>query len=178
MSVEIKIVDEYPKDIFDDLIKRNLETDGVFIRSWEHLGAGDSSFSKTGRNVRIAAFDNGKMIALSMGVAETKNRFMMLMSLVEKEYRQLGIYTKMLQLMLENTKEFDEIDSCHHLFNNKIIAAKLKHDFHIVMIENSAMVGPRLRLRYFNNKKILEIMKFRVGLRDNPLTSSDELSAL
>lgn len=65
----------------------------------------------------------------------------MQISLVEKEYRGRGIYQEMLKLMLKETKGFDEIESNHQLFNNKIIAIKLKYGFHIIGIEQSIFVA-------------------------------------
>ena len=168
MSIEIRFVDEYPEDVFDDLVERNLHTMGTFIPCWEHYFEGDPSFELKGKRLKVAAFDGDKMIGLSWGKAEGKNRFMMYMSLVEREYRERGIYKKMLNLILENTKEFDEVDSTHHMMNNNIIALKLKCGFHIVGMDQSTLIGPRIRLRYYHNQDLLEIMKFRMGMRDNP----------
>lgn len=36
MTITIRIVAEYPEEIYQDLIKRNLEQSGVFIPAWEH----------------------------------------------------------------------------------------------------------------------------------------------
>ena len=169
MSIIIKIVDQYPKEIFDTLVESNLQSDGIFIPAWEYYFKGDDSFELKGKAVRIGAFDGDKLIGLSWGKAETKNRFIMNMSLVEKKYRGQGVYAKMLKMMIEETKEFDEVDSSHHVFNNKILALKLKRKFHIIGIDYTTMIGPRIRLRYFHNEKLLELMKYRVGLRDIPV---------
>lgn len=168
MAIEYKIVDEFPKEIFDELVKRNLEDNGFFIRSWDYYFEGDQSYRAEAKSVRIGAYDGDKLIGLSFGRSENKNRFMMNISLVEAEYRKQGVYSKLLEMMLDQTREFDEIDSFHHLFNNKIIRLKLKYGFRIIGTDQTTMLGPRVRLRYFNNKKLLEIMEFRVGLTKTP----------
>lgn len=173
MPIEIRIIEKFPKEILDDLVKRNLENSGIFIKEEEFYSTGDSRYSCERKKLRVAAYDGEKMIGLSFGMAQSKNRFMMHISLVEEAYRKQGIYDQMLNVVLENTREFDEIDSCHHLFNNQIIAAKLRRGFHIIGIETSIFIGQLLRLRYYNNEKLLEFMRYRVGLSERPLESRD-----
>ncbi|MBH46911.1 MAG: hypothetical protein CME71_01935 [Halobacteriovorax sp.] len=164
MSIEFKIVDEYPKEIQRELMKRNLEDAQIFFHPDSYLGAGDKGHKRESKKVKVAAYAGDRLIGISYGSAVNKNRFMMEVSLVEKEFRGQGIYSKMLELVLSNTREFDEIDSCHHQFNSRIIAKKLKHNFYIIGLEIGPAVGPILRMRYFNNQKLLSIMKFRMGL--------------
>jgi hypothetical protein len=168
MSIRIEIVEEYPQKVFNDLVKRNLESNG-FIRSWKYFSEGDSFFEQKGRKIRIGAFDGSKLIGLSWGQAISKNRFLMAISLVEKKYRNQGIYSKMLKIMLQETQEFDEIDSYHHILNNQILRLKLKNNFYIIGIQNCIKTGTGVKLRYFNNNKLLDFMKFRTGLIENPI---------
>src|SRR5690606_15041428 len=125
MSIQIKLVDEYPKEVLADLMTRNLEQDQVFIHPDTYLGKGEINHQRKCKTVKVAAYDGDRIVGLSYGIAINKHRFMMEISLVEKEYRGRGIYSKMLDCVLENTREFDEVDSCHHQFNNIIIAKKL-----------------------------------------------------
>lgn len=166
--ITVGIVDDYDEEVFQRLVQRNLESAGVIVPVWEFYGEGDASFSRAGKIVRIAAFDGDRLIGLSWGEAFSKSRFVMQMSLVEEDYRGHGIYSRMLALMLEQTAEFDEVESCHQIFNNRIIATKLKRGFHIVGLEQSILIGPRIRLRYYHNPSLLELMKFRVGLQSDP----------
>jgi hypothetical protein len=168
VPVNVRVVDQYDDAVFKDLVRRNLESGDLFIPAWEYQTAGDSTFQLTARQVRIGAFDGDRLIGLSCGGAWSKSRFVMNMSLVERDYRGQGIYGRMLALMLAETKEFDEVDSWHQIFNNSIIATKLKRGFHIVGMDHSLMVGPRVQLRFFHNTKLLELMRFRVGLRSDP----------
>lgn len=164
MAIEIKLVDEYPEDVLKDLMARNLEAEQVFFHPDSYQGNGSSEHEFKKKILNVAAYDGERLIGLSCGASTGKRRFMMDISLVEKEYRGQGIYTKMLDMILENTREFDEIDSYHHQFNNKIIAKKLRHGFHIVALEMGPAVGPLVKMRYFNNKKLYDIMRFRMGL--------------
>lgn len=168
MAIEYKIVDKFPQEIFDELVKRNLEDGSAFIRSWGYHFEGDQSYQTEAKSVRIGAYDGDKLIGLSFGRGESKNRFMMNISLVEAAYREQGVYSKLLEIMLEETREYDEVDSFHHIFNNRIIRLKLKYGFRIIGMDQTTMLGPRVRLRYFNNKKLLEIMEYRVGLTRVP----------
>lgn len=168
MSIEIRIIEEYDDAVFKDIVKRNLEDGRVFIDEATFRMQGDESFEGNKRQIRIGAFDNDKMIGLSWGKAATKNRFTMMMSCVNAEYRGQRIYSKMLDMMLNETKIYNVVDSFHHLFNNEIIATKLRRGFQLVGMTQSVIVGPLVELRYFHNQKLFEIMKFRVGLIENP----------
>lgn len=172
LPIIVRTVEDYDAAVFEDLVRRNLESNGMSIRARDFKGPGDGTFEQTGLAVRIGAFDGETLVGLSWGQAVSKSRFIMHISLVEEPYRGRGVYSRMLSLMLEETADFDEVDSCHHIFNNRIIATKLKRDFHIIGIENSITVGPRLMLRYFHNKKLLQLMKFRVGLTPDPRSQS------
>ena len=172
MSIQIKLVEEYPKEILADLMSRNLEGNQVFIHPDTYLGQGDLNHQRKCKTVKVAAYDGDRIVGVSYGIAINKHRFMMEISLVEQAYRGQGIYSKMLECVLENTREFDEVDSCHHQFNNTIIAKKLKHGFHIVAMEMSPAIGSLIRLRYFNNKKLYDIMRFRTGLLEKSALSS------
>ena len=168
MALDIRLVEQYDEQIFQELVHRNLEAGEGFIPAWDFQTPGDQTFQKSARRIRIGAFDNGRLVALSWGEAQSKTRFMMHMSLVEREYRERGIYSQMLTMMLTETKEFDEVDSCHQIFNNQIIATKLKQGFYIIGIDHSIMIGPRVLLRYFHNQKLFDLIRFRVGLTPDP----------
>ncbi len=174
MQIDIKLVDRYDDEVFKDLIAKYLEADRIFIPAWNSAERGDETFQSSGKTVRVGAFHEGQLIGLSWGKAESKSRFITHMSLVVPEYRKQGVYSRMLDLILAETREFDEIDSFHHIFNNDIISLKLRKDFYIVGTDHCIPIGPRIRMRYFNNKKLFEFMKFRMGLIEQP--SNDLLS--
>jgi len=74
----------------------------------------------------------------------------------------------MLELMLEKTRKYDSVDSWHHILNNRVIATKLRYGFNIVGFDQSIIIGPRINMRFFNNDKLYELMKFRTGLVKMP----------
>ena len=168
--IEFKLVDQYPKEQFDDLMDRNLHNMGVFINSREFQRENDFKFEKECHKIKIGAFIGDKLIGLSCGEATSKNQFVMMISLVETEYRKQGVYTKMLNMMLELTKDFDIIRSYHHIHNNQIISLKLKNNFYISGMDQCYFVGPRIILEHYNNEKLLNVMKYRVNLiRENEI---------
>lgn len=164
MSIEIRLIEEYPEEILKDLMRRNLEQNQIFFNPDSYLNSGDIGHQQTSKKLKIAAYDGDRIVGLSYGASVNKHRFVMQVSLVEKEYRGQGIYTRMLDCILENAYEFDEIDSFHHQFNNVIISKKLRHGFYIIGMETSPAVGPLIKMRYFNNRKLFNIMCFRTGL--------------
>ena len=164
-EIQIKVVEDYDKAVFDDLITRNLESSSVFIPQWEYYNLNEKDYVLQNKTIKIGVFDKDRLIGLSTGAACGPSRFMMNMSLVEPEYRRQGIYTLMLKKVLELTKDFDEVDSYHHIFNNPIIRLKLKYNFHIVSMDHSIIIGPRIKMRYFHNQKLKDLMHYRVGLK-------------
>lgn len=96
MAVEVRMVEKYDEAVFKDLVKRNLESSGVFIPEWEYRTKGDETFSMNPRKIRIGAFDRDRLIGLSWGESTGKTKFMMHMSLVEANYRGQRIYSRML----------------------------------------------------------------------------------
>lgn len=168
MTVEIRIVDKYEEQVYQGLLERNLHSTGVFIPVWEYVRTCDPEFNISGRKIRLGAFDGDNLIGLSWGSSAEKNRFMMNISLVDEPFRRQGIYSRLLTKMLELTKDsFDEVDSYHHQFNSQIIATKLRMGFHLVGFDTCVMIGPRVQMRYFHNEKLLELMQYRVGLRQS-----------
>ena len=125
--IEIKVVENYDEGRFKQLIKENLENMGTFVPDWEYRTKGDATYKCENRKLRVGAFDGDKLIGLSFGEAKGTTRFCMNMSLVEPEYRGQGLYSRMLDKVLEETKIYDEIDSYHQVF--KLIRS-INRQFH------------------------------------------------
>ncbi len=160
MGVEIRAVERFDDDVLSEMTERNL---GASI-STRHLRRREmEGFSLEAPFIRLGAFDGERLVGLSYGKAESPSKFHMHVSLVEPEYRGRGIYGRMLDAMLEATAGYDEVESNHHLMNNRIIALKLRRGFHIVGVDQSILVGPRVTLRYFHNPELLALMKQRMG---------------
>ena len=164
-EIQIKVVEDYDQKVFDDLVSRNLESSSVFIPQWEYSNLNEKDYVLKNKTIKIGAFHKGRLVGLSSGGACGPSRFMMNMSLVEPEFRKQGIYAAMLEKVLELTKDFDEVDSYHHIFNNSMIRLKLKYNFHIISMDHSIIIGPRIKMRYFHNQKLKDLMHYRVGLK-------------
>jgi len=168
-TVDIRLVDHYDDAVFKALVQRNLHSYVVTLPAWKFKGPGDEKFQKSGTTIRIGAFSGERLVGLSWGESASPNRFTVHMSLVEEEFRNQGIYSRMLDMMMDQTRVFDEVDSHHHVLNNHIIAKKLKYGFVIVGFDTDIIVGPRVKLRFFNNPKLADLMRFRAGQIPNPL---------
>ena len=153
-NLEYRFVEKFDDEIYKSLMDENLHNSPYVLPAFDLNGPGDSSFVRTGKELRLAVFDSDKMIALSWGHAISSKQFQMNISLVDQQYRKQGIYQKMLELVLENTKEFDEVDSFHHMWNNNIIRLKLKAGFRIIGFNQSHIVGTCLRMRFHHNKAV------------------------
>ncbi|MEC9282245.1 MAG: hypothetical protein VX642_06005 [Bdellovibrionota bacterium] len=151
---EFRFVDKFDDETYKKLMDGNLHNSPYVLPAFELNGPGDSSFVPSGKELRLGVFDNDKLVALSWGHAITAKQFQMNISLVDQAYRKQGIYQKMLEMILENTKEFDEVDSFHHMWNNDIIRLKLKAGFRIIGFNQSHIVGTCLRMRYHHNKEL------------------------
>lgn len=161
MAVRIERVDRYDDEVLSDLMERNL---GPSISTSSIRRMRCDSFEKRAESIRFGAFDEGRLIGLCWGSAKSASCFVMHVSLVEEEYRGQGIYTAMLDMMLGATREYDEVESHHHMLNNEIMAIKLRCGFHIVGFDQSILIGPRVTLRYFHNEELLSLMRQRTGL--------------
>lgn len=167
-DIIVKVVEEYDDAIYQAMVERNLKDVGDFIPPWDYTRTADAEFKRHAKRIRIGAFHEGRLVGLSWGESESKSRFHMHISLVEPEYRGQGLYSRMVTEILELTKGYDEVDSNHQLFNNAVIGAKLKLGFYIIGFDQSVMIGPRLKMRYFHNQTMLDLMRFRVGVIPDP----------
>lgn len=161
MSVRIERVERYDEAVYAELMERNL---GPSVSTTAIRRMRCESFEKRAESIRLGAFDEERLIGLSWGAAKSPSCFVMHVSLVEEEYRGQGIYTAMLDMMLSATRDYDEVESHHHMLNNEIMAIKLRRGFHIVGFDQSILIGPRVTLRYFHNEALLSLMRQRAGL--------------
>lgn len=113
--------------------------------------------------------DGEKVAGWSFGVQKDAEEFYMVNSAVMPEYRNLGIYKSMLDLIIEKAKKegFQVISSIHHASNNAILIPKLKIGFKIVGLKINPRFGTLLELHYFTNEKISKIMDYRTGYSKN-----------
>ena len=180
MEIKILKVEKLDPVKYQQMLKENLENEAYFFPINDLITVGDNDFTKQAERIRVGAFDGDELIGFTHGSAISKNGILMEISVVDTKYRNLGIYKKLLDKFLDLTVKYDEVHSYHHLFNNTIISIKLRKDFYISGFDQSSFLGPRVMLKYFHNKKLLEVMKFRVGLTSRPdhLLNNNETEAL
>lgn len=106
-----------------------------------------------------------KTIGWMYGRQSDGESFNMMNSAILKEYRNQGIYTKVLKDVLDRLENvgFQKVESQHQASNNSVIIPKLKAGFIITGIEIDDKVGMRVRLTYTFNKKRRDALAFRIG---------------
>ncbi len=117
-------------------------------------------------SLHVAAFDeDDKFVAWSYGWQENSHTFYMCNSGVVEDHRRKGLYTQMLNYVLNKVKEkgFQVIYSRHNAVNNAVIIPKLKAGFVISSIELSETFGYLVHLKYLTNETRKKVLSYRSG---------------
>lgn len=116
---------------------------------------------------------NNKVIAMIRGWQKNYDSYYMQFTAVHTDYRKKGIYSAIVDRVLAYTKMlgFSRVLSCHALFNNAVLIAKLKKDFKIIGMDVDAALGINVLLCYFHNEDMKKAFEFRCG----NLTFSEKL---
>lgn len=112
----------------------------------------------------IATVDD-KIAGWSRGLQIMPTEFHMCNSAVLPDFRRNGIYTSMLDMILEKVVKdgFQLITSKHHACNNDVLIPKLKKGFMITGFEINPRFGMMATLAYLPNKKIETLYQQRIG---------------
>ena len=115
--------------------------------------------------LRVYILKGNKKIGWFFGRQADSETFYMTNTGIFKKYRNLGIYKKMLPVIIEIIKKkgFQKISSCHNVFNNHVIVAKLKAGFIITGFEIRDIFGLIVQLTYFFNKVRDKVIRYRAG---------------
>ncbi|MBK8550845.1 MAG: hypothetical protein IPL53_07190 [Ignavibacteria bacterium] len=115
--------------------------------------------------LRIYILKGNKKIGWFFGKQTDSETFFMTNTGILKKYRNLGIYKKMLPVIIEIIKKkgFQKISSSHNVNNNHIIVAKLKAGFVISGFEIRDIFGMIVQLTYFFNKVRGKVIQYRTG---------------
>jgi len=114
----------------------------------------------------LAVFDEANhFVGWSFGFQENQTTFYMCNSGVLKEHRKKGIYSYLLELIIEQCKEegFQIIYSRHNATNNSILIPKLKAGFVISKFELCDVFGALVHIRYDLHPIRKKIMDVRSG---------------
>ena len=149
-----------PLDLFfeEDKLRSNIESDKLKLinePSNQHLLEDNFLLVDAGKNV----------IAMIRGWQKSFDTYYMQFTAVHKEYRRKGIYSLLIDRVLEYTHllGFSRVLSCHAPFNNAVIIAKLKKDFNIIGMDIDAALGTNIWLCYFHNAELKRAFEFRCG---------------
>lgn len=112
----------------------------------------------------ILVYKKNKVVGWHTGFQRLDAYYMMNTG-VFKEYQGKGIYTKLLQKIINiiDEKGFVEITSRHIVSNNKVIVPKLKAGFLITGMEIEERFGTLVNLKYFFNQEIKNVYLMRTG---------------
>jgi hypothetical protein len=123
-------------------------------------------FNEEAQLYLLAKIDN-LIVARSFSEQTSRDTLFMCMSYVKKDYRNNGIYTKLLKETISVAKSIDytKVTSCHNSSNNKIIIPKLKQGFVMSGMRVNAGYGTLVELSCFLNKTESDMQDFRCGYR-------------
>ncbi len=115
--------------------------------------------------LRLGIFQKDTFVGWHLGLQVAPSNFMMVSTGILKEHRRRGIYTALLQVVLERVKAegFQVVSSRHNLTNNAVIVPKLKAGFVISGFEVNDMYGSLVQLSYFFNPTRRKMLDVRVG---------------
>ena len=119
------------------------------------------------RQIFLKVTVDGNIVARSFSEQSSKDTLFMCMSFVKKEFRNQGIYKKLLQETIKLAKEMGylKIISFHNTSNNEIIIPKLKAGFVITGIKVNAGFGTLVELTYLFSPTETDMQNFRCGFR-------------
>jgi GNAT superfamily N-acetyltransferase len=118
--------------------------------------------------LRIALLHHEILIGWTYGWQDGNHTcdFYMAASLVLPAYRQRGLYRKMVEIVIQETKQqgFSTIRSRHIMTNNAVLIAKLKLGFIINGLEQDDSLGSLLRMVYHHDELRQQAQAFRSGV--------------
>jgi ribosomal protein S18 acetylase RimI-like enzyme len=117
--------------------------------------------------VNFGVFYRSQFVGWTWGMQVFPDEFYIVNSAVLPEHRRKGLYSTLLETLLDRCKQegFQIGYSRHHANNNEVIIAKLKAGFLISGIEQSDIFGTLILLKYYFNSKRRKISDFRCGHR-------------
>lgn len=114
--------------------------------------------------VRFGAYIGPQLVGWSFGWLERGGCFYMANSGVAPDVQGNGIYSSLLQAVLEHAPSLGAhlVRSQHSVLNNRVIACKLRRGFHITSLSTSAQMGTLVELVCHLSEPRLELFRSRV----------------
>lgn len=106
-----------------------------------------------------------EVIAIIIGKYVKVDTYMIQHCVTHPSYRQKGIYSAFINLLLSYTKElgFNKVTSTHSPSNNPILIANLKMGFYITSFEVDPEWGININTTYFHNEQVKRAFFLRCG---------------
>ena len=179
--VELSDEDFFPrfraarKELFGDL----LEADVLSVLSEEELAKRKALGQRLRADrffLQLGLFHGQDFVGWTCGQQLDRERFYMVNSAIYPEHRGQGLYSAMLQVLMELVREagFQVVFSRHQATNNAVLVPKLKAGFVLTGFELHDAHGVVVTLSWYTNPARRKLLDFRAGrLRPDP-----ELQAL
>lgn len=125
-------------------------------------------FAKIFRQVqyyKLLVWDGDTLVGWSIGNQASDDTYYMRNSGVIPAYRNRGIYSEILRLVLEFIAKTGAqiVSSRHRIDNNAILIAKLKAGFFVTGMEVSDKFGTMLNLSFYFSPKREKLLAMRAG---------------
>ncbi len=116
-------------------------------------------------NLLLKDASSGFIVAMFRGWQKSYDNYYMQFTAVHEEYRRRGIYTAIIDRVIDYTREmgFARVSSCHSPFNNPVLIAKLKKEFMITAMDIDPALGTNIWLCYFHNLELKKAFEVRCG---------------
>lgn len=170
---QIKRVKKLPETEYKKLHKKYLEGEYQILPWMDSLTASEKykhnylkNLTKDVYSLKYEIRFQKELIGWCYGWQDSKGSdFYMASSLITPKHRKKGLYTQIVQLILEQTKKdgINSVRSRHLCTNNPIIIAKLKNGFMINGFEQDEVMGTLVRMVYYHNEKSKKASLFRAG---------------
>ena len=111
----------------------------------------------------LAALRANKLVGWTQGFRVGSNQFHMLNSGVAIAERRTGVYSQLVQAVLDHAKShgYSTVRSLHVDANTPVIVAKLRLGFFIAGFEYSEVYGPLVQLKYLIGEQRRSLYKAR-----------------
>ena len=154
-EISFRVLDKFPEPEFSALSEEafsDYETSGLLtdvlnteaaVRVKSHNATDDGA-------LRIGAFQGDSLIGWTFARPQEAGHLQMINSGVSPAHRNQGIYSKLVQRVIEHARSCGYVDilSRHSTRNNAVIVAKLKRGFFVSGFEYSEVYGPLVRLTF------------------------------
>lgn len=160
----VKMTGELPNKIFDDQEIILRASDVISEDEKNKIKKLNEDFKKPFA-LHMLLLYKGSIAGWMWGLQDGRESFYMVNSAVLPQHRGRGLYTRMLEIVLNKliVKGYQKIWSRHNTLNNAVIIPKLKAGFQIVGHELSDFAGVLLHLVYYTNATRRKVLQFRSG---------------